>query len=70
MAEEYVVVSDNMDDGEVSLNSKVRNAAAPRKCKALELGRNHRQQAQLPGEEASAPDRTQGGEGAPRSVQR
>lgn len=67
MAKEYVVVSDKMDDGEVSLNSQVENAE---EHKTLELGRNHLQQAQLPGEEAFARHRTQGGEGAPRSVQR
>lgn len=67
MAKEYVVVSDKMDDGEVSLNSQVENAE---EHKTLELGRNHPQQAQLPGEEAFARDRTERGEGAPRSVQR
>lgn len=55
MAEEYVVVSDKMDDGEMSLNSQVRSAATPRKCKALDPGGNDRQQAQLPGNEAFAP---------------
>lgn len=55
MAEEYVVVWDKMDDGEVSLNSQVRNAATPRKCKALEPGGNDRQQARLPGNRAFAP---------------